>query len=50
LEYLVNKSLIKRYIKKIDDDELTLDIDATFIEAHKSTAKYSYKKHLDICQ
>lgn len=44
MEYLVNKSLIKRYIKKIDDDELTLDIDATFIEAHKSTAKYSYKK------
>ena len=40
----INKSLIKRYIKKIDNDELILDIDATFIEAHKSTAKYSYKK------
>ncbi|MFK5938473.1 MAG: transposase, partial [Sulfurimonas sp.] len=25
------------------DEELILDIDATFIEAHKNTAKFSYK-------
>jgi len=39
----INKIFLKQYLKKIKTKELTLDIDATFIEAHKSTAKYSYK-------
>lgn len=39
----INKKLLKRFLKSIKNDELILDIDATFIEAHKNTAKYSYK-------
>jgi hypothetical protein len=39
----VNKKYLKRFLKSLKNDELILDIDATFIEAHKNTAKYSYK-------
>jgi len=40
----INKKLLKRFLKDIEDEELILDIDATFIEAHKNTAKWSYKE------
>ena len=39
----INKTFLKRFLKRIENEELILDIDATFIEAHKNTAKYSYK-------
>ncbi len=39
----MNRHYLKRFLKSIKDEALILDIDATFIEAHKSTAKYSYK-------
>jgi len=39
----INKIFLKQYLKKIETKELILDIDATFIEAHKNTAKWSYK-------
>jgi len=39
----MNKRYLERFLKSIKSEELILDIDATFIEAHKSTAKYSYK-------
>jgi len=39
----MNKHYLKQFLKSIKDEELILDIDATFIEAHKSTAKWSYK-------
>lgn len=39
----INKTFLKRFLKSIKNEELILDIDASFIEAHKSTAKYSYK-------
>lgn len=39
----INKQYLKRFLKSIKNEELILDIDASFIEAHKSTAKYSYK-------
>ena len=39
----INKHYLKRWIKSLKDEELILDIDASFIEAHKSTTKYSYK-------
>jgi len=39
----INKKYLKRFLKSIKNEELILDIDATFIEAHKNTAKYSYK-------
>lgn len=39
----INKKYLKRFLKTIKKKEdLILDIDATFIEAHKNTAKYSY--------
>lgn len=38
----VNKCLLERYLKRVDED-LILDIDATVIEAHKNTANYTYK-------
>ena len=38
----INKKCLPKYLKNIDE-ELILDIDATFIEAHKNTAKWSYK-------
>ncbi len=45
----INKKYLKRYLKKFlksmkNKEDLILDIDATFIEAHKNTAKYSYLK------
>ncbi len=40
----INKSYLKRFLKSIKNKELILDIDATFIEAHKRDAQYSYKK------
>ena len=39
----INKQFLKRFLKSIKNEELILDIDATFIEAHKNTAKWSYK-------
>lgn len=39
----INKKYLKRFLKSIENEELILDIDATFIEAHKNTAKWSYK-------
>lgn len=39
----INKQFLKRFLKSLKDEELILDIDATFIEAHKNTAKWSYK-------
>ena len=39
----INKQSLKRFLKSIKSEELILDIDATFIEAHKNTAKWSYK-------
>jgi hypothetical protein len=39
----INKQYLKRFLKSIKHEELILDIDATFIEAHKNTAKWSYK-------
>jgi hypothetical protein len=39
----INKQYLKRFLKSIKNEELILDIDATFIEAHKNTAKWSYK-------
>ena len=39
----INKQFLKRVLKRIKSEELILDIDATFIEAHKNTAKWSYK-------
>jgi hypothetical protein len=39
----INKTYLKRFLKSIKNEELILDIDASFIEAHKSTAKWSYK-------
>ncbi len=38
----VNQALLGRYLDRINED-LILDIDATVIEAHKSTSKYTYK-------
>ena len=38
----INKTLLKRYLKRIDEP-LVLDIDASVIESHKSTASYTYK-------
>jgi len=39
----INKSYLKRFLKSIKNEELILDIDATFIEAHKHNTQYSYK-------
>jgi len=40
----INKKFLPSYFKRIDKDEdIILDIDATFIESHKNTAKWSYK-------
>jgi hypothetical protein len=39
----INKSYLKRFLKSIKSEELILDIDATFIEAHKHNTLYSYK-------
>jgi len=39
----INKHYLKRFLKSIKKEELILDMDATFIEAYKSTAKWSYK-------
>ena len=39
---VINKTLMERYLKRINED-LILDIDATVIETHKNTSKYTYK-------
>ena len=39
----INKQYLKRFLQSIKNEELILDIDASFIEAHKSTAEWSYK-------
>jgi hypothetical protein len=38
----INKTLVKRYLKRIEEP-IVLDIDASVIESHKSTAAYTYK-------
>ena len=38
----INKSYLKRFLKSIKSEDLILDIDATFIEAHKYNTLYSY--------
>ncbi len=38
----IKKSYLKRFLKSIKNQELILDIDATFIEAHKHNTLYSY--------
>ena len=38
----MNQTLLKRYLKRIEEP-LVLDIDASVIESHKSTAAYTYK-------
>jgi hypothetical protein len=38
----INKSYLGRFLKSIKSEELILDIDATFIEAHKHNTHYSY--------
>jgi len=40
----INKIFLNRYLKKINKKDLILDIDASVIESHKSTANYTYKK------
>jgi len=39
----INKLFLKKFLKSIKNEELILNINATFIEAHKNTAKWSYK-------
>jgi hypothetical protein len=39
----INKKYLKQFLKSVQNEELILDIDATFIESHKNTAKWSYK-------
>lgn len=39
----INKTYLKQFLKSIKNEELILDIDASFVESHKNTAKYSYK-------
>lgn len=39
----INRQYLKRFLKSLKSEELILDIDASFIEAHKNTAKWSYK-------
>ena len=38
----INQNLLKRYLNRIEE-ALVLDIDASVIESHKSTAVYTYK-------
>ncbi len=38
----INQVLLKRYLNRIEA-LLVLDIDASVIESHKSTAAYTYK-------
>lgn len=39
----VNRMLLKRHLNHISDEALVLDIDASVIESHKSSAVYTYK-------
>jgi hypothetical protein len=39
----INDRIIKRLLRRCCDETLTLDIDATGIEAHKADAAYTYK-------
>ena len=38
----INQVLLKRYLKRVEEP-IVLDIDASVIESHKSTAAYTYK-------
>jgi len=40
----INRFLLNRHLKTLDNKPLVLDIDASVIESHKSTAAYTYKK------
>jgi hypothetical protein len=39
----INKYYLKKFLKSLKNEDLILDIDATFIEAYKNMAKWSYK-------
>lgn len=39
----INQVLLKRYLKRIEEPIIVLDIDASVIESHKSIAEYTYK-------
>jgi hypothetical protein len=39
----INRILLERYLSKIEEEPLILDIDATVIESHKSIARTTYK-------
>src|SRR5262249_31742850 len=41
----VNKSIVRRTLKSLEQNDLTLDIDATGIEAEKYAALYTYKNY-----
>jgi len=39
----IHKKLLKRYVKRLRDEDLILDIDATIMQSYKSTAETTYK-------
>lgn len=41
--YKVNDNLVRRMVRKTEEERLTLDIDAVGIEAEKEDAEYTYK-------
>lgn len=41
---LVNEALAVKAMRKVEDDGLTYDNDATYIDSEKDSAKYSYQK------
>lgn len=40
----INEAMIVESLKRIDEDELTYDNDATFMDSNKKSAAYSYQK------
>lgn len=39
----INEKLLKHYMKRLKDEDLVLDIDATLMQSYKSTAESTYK-------
>jgi len=39
----INEKLLKHYLKRLRDEDLVLDIDATLMQSYKSTAETTYK-------
>jgi len=39
----IHKKLLKRYLKRLEDEALILDIDATIMQSYKSSAETTYK-------